>query len=144
MDNASLKWSANNGKKCKGLTPDAEGTGWVWVYPLGAYLETMPPVSKDKKKCRIKVVLKDRKGKTIGSEVSDGTFTIPKLCRVGRFPSFFFQLIDNDRYRRGDALTVFGDISDYRKMCSLHNLVGHPLEAGGFDSHQPVPESIGH
>jgi hypothetical protein len=44
----------------------------------GAYLDTIRPVSMDKKKCKVKVVLKDRKGKTIGSDVSDGTFSILK------------------------------------------------------------------
>jgi hypothetical protein len=40
----------------------------------GSHKVTLP--NKTKLKCKVKVVLKDDKARTVGSDVSDGTFTI--------------------------------------------------------------------
>jgi hypothetical protein len=40
------------------------------------YEWTVPPVKRTKTKCKVKVVLKDVSGNTVGSNVSDGYFTI--------------------------------------------------------------------
>ena len=42
----------------------------------GSYSWPVPPVAKDKTKCKVKVVLKDGTGKVVGSDTSDFTFTI--------------------------------------------------------------------
>jgi hypothetical protein len=42
----------------------------------GTYDWTLPTVKADKTKCKVKVVLKDGSGKTVGSDVSDGFFAI--------------------------------------------------------------------
>ena len=42
----------------------------------GSYSWPVPPVGKDKTKCKVKVVLKDGTGKVVGSDTSDFTFTI--------------------------------------------------------------------
>jgi hypothetical protein len=44
-----------------------------------SYVWTVPSVPKEKKKCKVKVVLKDAKEKTIGVDASDGYFTISPL-----------------------------------------------------------------
>jgi len=42
----------------------------------GNFLWTVPKVASEKKNCKVKIVLKNASGKTIGSDVSDGVFTI--------------------------------------------------------------------
>jgi hypothetical protein len=42
----------------------------------GSYAVQFPTVTKTKGKCKMKVVLKDGSGKKMGSDRSDGTFTI--------------------------------------------------------------------
>jgi sugar lactone lactonase YvrE len=44
-----------------------------------SYVWTVPLVTKEKKKCKVKVLLKDANGKTIGIDASDGYFTISPL-----------------------------------------------------------------
>jgi len=57
------------------------GTTWLPIYTLtgenpGTYDWTVPVVPKTKSKCKVKVVLKDAKGNTVGSDTSDSSFTI--------------------------------------------------------------------
>lgn len=40
----------------------------------GTYVWTVPQVSREKRKCRVKVILKDREKRTIGIDTSDGYF----------------------------------------------------------------------
>jgi len=42
----------------------------------GSFFWTVPPVTKEKSKCKVKVVLKDAKGNSVGSDMSDTFFTI--------------------------------------------------------------------
>lgn len=42
----------------------------------GSHTVKLPKVTKTKSKCKVKVVLKDAKGKKVGSDMSDGVFTI--------------------------------------------------------------------
>ena len=42
----------------------------------GSYQVTLPEVNKPKFNCKVKVVLKDASGKKVGTDVSDGVFTI--------------------------------------------------------------------
>jgi len=59
----------DNGLTWKPITSLIESTGsYSW--------QTVPVVAKDKTKCRVKVVLKDRLEKVVGSDTSDSTFTI--------------------------------------------------------------------
>jgi hypothetical protein len=41
-----------------------------------SFIWTVPPVTKAKTKCKVKIVLKDINDRTVGSDVSDGFFTI--------------------------------------------------------------------
>jgi len=63
-----LKYTKNGGKT------------WNKIQILGGnpglYDWTVPGVPKTKSKCKVKVVLKDAKGNTVGSDTSDGYFTI--------------------------------------------------------------------
>ncbi len=56
------------------------GTTWKPITTLpgnpGTYLWTVPSVTAPKTKCKVKVVLIDAAGATIGSDISDGLFTI--------------------------------------------------------------------
>ena len=56
------------------------GTTWLPIDTLtggdpGTYVWTVPGVPKTKSKCKVKVVLKDAAGKTVGTDTSDGYFT---------------------------------------------------------------------
>jgi hypothetical protein len=42
----------------------------------GSFLWNVPEVAEEKNNCKVKIVLKDASGKTLGSDVSDGVFTI--------------------------------------------------------------------
>jgi hypothetical protein len=57
------------------------GSTWVKIATLSANLGSQPwqiaePPAKTKTKCKVKVVLKDKNGNTMGSDISDGDFTI--------------------------------------------------------------------
>jgi hypothetical protein len=43
----------------------------------------VPGVTKEKKNCRVKIVLKDASGKTIGRDISDHMFTIQPIVQLG-------------------------------------------------------------
>jgi hypothetical protein len=68
VEKVVLKYTQNGGKKWKKIDRLAEDTG--------TYEWTVPGVPKAKGKCLVKVVLKDANGKTVGSDTSDGYFTI--------------------------------------------------------------------
>jgi hypothetical protein len=63
-----LKYTKNGGKRWKKIETLTENTG--------TYDWTVPDVRKTKSKCSVKVMLKDAKGNTVGSDTSDGYFTI--------------------------------------------------------------------
>jgi hypothetical protein len=58
------------------------GTTWKEIDPAvaktdtGSYDWTVPAVTTPRTKCKVKVVLKDSAGKTVGSDTSDANFTI--------------------------------------------------------------------
>jgi hypothetical protein len=57
------------------------GISWSNIYTFtgsnpGIYTWTVPTVTATKTKCKIKIVLKDDAGRTIGTDISDGFFTI--------------------------------------------------------------------
>jgi len=68
VEKVVLKYTKNGGKKWKKIDGLTEN--------LGFYEWTVPGVPKTKSKCLVKVVLKDAKGRTVGSDTSDGYFTI--------------------------------------------------------------------
>jgi hypothetical protein len=63
-----LKYTKNGGKRWKKIETLTENTG--------TYDWTVPDVPKTKIKCKVKVVLKDARGNTVGSDTSDSYFTI--------------------------------------------------------------------
>ena len=58
--------------------------GVTWKQMIGSpvsgnpesFTWTVPTVTKEKKKCKVKVVLKDNQGKSVGSDTSDTFFSI--------------------------------------------------------------------
>jgi len=68
VEKVVLKYTKNGGKKWKKIEALTENTG--------TYEWTVPDVPKTKSKCLVKVVLKDAKGNTVGSDTSDSSFTI--------------------------------------------------------------------
>jgi len=64
-----LKYTKNGGRTWKKITA-IEGDN------PGTHAWTVPDVSKTKSNCKVKVVLKDGKGNTVGSDTSDSYFTI--------------------------------------------------------------------
>ena len=69
VNQVRLFYSLDNGVTWK-LFPSQPDPG----SNLGSHKVTLP--NKTKLKCKVKVVLKDDKARTVGSDVSDGTFTI--------------------------------------------------------------------
>jgi hypothetical protein len=61
---------------------DDGGATWKFITPridnLGYYPWEVPYVPSDKNKCKVKVVLKAADGTTVGSDISDGFFTIER------------------------------------------------------------------
>ncbi len=80
-----ITWTKNVTKKpvekVKLLYTRNGGEKWVKIEPAPgpedmSYDWTVPEVSKEKTKCKVKVVLKAARGKTVGKDTSDGYFTI--------------------------------------------------------------------
>jgi hypothetical protein len=80
----NITWATNSTKKpvskvILSYTLDG-GVTWKAIPAItgnpGTYSWTVPTVSTSKTKCKVKVVLKDSAGNTIGSDVSDAFFTI--------------------------------------------------------------------
>jgi len=69
VEKVVLKYTKNGGRTWKKITA-IEGNN------PEEHLWTVPDVPKIKNKCLVKVVLKDAKGNTVGSDTSDGYFTI--------------------------------------------------------------------
>ena len=64
-----LKYSLNGGKRWNGIGKVVDSSSYHW---------TLPNVSKDKVKCRVKVIAKDEKGRKLSADTSDQFFTIQK------------------------------------------------------------------
>jgi hypothetical protein len=69
VEKVVLSYTKNGGRKWKKIETI------VGSNP-GTYAWTVPVVTKIKSKCKVKVVLKDAKGNTVGSDTSDGYFTL--------------------------------------------------------------------
>jgi hypothetical protein len=65
-----LSYTQNNGGTWKKIDTSADPSD------DGNFLWIVPDVPKEKTNCKVKIVLKDASGKTLGSDVSDGVFTI--------------------------------------------------------------------
>lgn len=79
---AEITWSAPKGTKLIKLQYTLNG-GKKWrsigrVKGSSSYSWTLPIVGKDKVKCRVKVIAKDKKGRTLSKDASDQFFTIQK------------------------------------------------------------------
>jgi len=84
-DMPTITWKTNETKrdvtKVKLLYTKNGGNTWNKIDTLdgnpGSYDGwTVPDVLKTKSKCKVKVVLKDARGNTVGKDTSDGYFTI--------------------------------------------------------------------
>jgi hypothetical protein len=64
-----LSYSLDNGATWKAFASQP-------LTNTGSHQVTLPPATLTKAKCKVKVVLKDDKGKKVGSDTSDGVFTI--------------------------------------------------------------------
>jgi len=71
VDNVKLLFSQDSGNTWNGLT--------TLTGDPGSYGWTVPYLGKNRTRCRVKVVLKDERGKTIGADTSDGDFSIKVL-----------------------------------------------------------------
>lgn len=68
VENVKLFYSTNSGATWS-LIQTLSGN-------LGTYMWRVPPLPASSTNCKVKVVLKDGAGKTVGSDISDGVFTI--------------------------------------------------------------------
>ncbi len=84
-DTVTIRWDTHDTKKAvaKVVLKYTKNGGKTWEKIAtvvdddpGACDWTVPVLSKTKSKCKVKVVLKDAKGNTIGADASDGYFTI--------------------------------------------------------------------
>ena len=69
VSSVKLYYTIDNGLTWKRIAPDPPGD-------TGSYWWSVPPLTKDKTKCKVKVVLRDEENKIVGSDVSASTFTI--------------------------------------------------------------------
>jgi hypothetical protein len=65
-----LSYTLNNGLTWKTIDTTGDSSN------DGSFLWTVPDVTQEMINCKVKIVLKDASGKTLGSDVSDGVFTI--------------------------------------------------------------------
>ena len=70
VDHVLLSYTLDNGATWKAINTSADPSD------DGSFVWTVPKVGKEKKNCKVKIVLKNASGKTLGSDVSDGVFTI--------------------------------------------------------------------
>jgi hypothetical protein len=74
-----LKYTINGGKKwnrIKTIKGDIPGN-YSWTVPdVTKAKNTVPDVTKAKNKCKVKVELKDTNGNSLGTDSSNGYFTI--------------------------------------------------------------------
>ncbi len=84
-DPVNITWTTHNTKRLvasvKLLYTLNGGQNWLQIPATilgdpGSFAWTAPAVAKEKKKVKVKVVLKDEKGKTVGKDASDAYFTI--------------------------------------------------------------------
>jgi hypothetical protein len=84
-ENSTIEWTVNATKndlaEIKLYYTKNNGTTWNFIYsPLDleqrTYEWTLPPGTTTKTKCKVKVVLKDDDGNTLGQDASDDVFTI--------------------------------------------------------------------
>jgi hypothetical protein len=86
----TITWLTNGTKNpvetVKLLYTTNGGTTWKKITTLpenpGGYTWTIPDVPKIKSKCRVKVVVKDGKGNTVGQDVSDSNLAIEPISFV--------------------------------------------------------------
>ena len=70
VDHVQLSYTRDNGATWKVINTTADPSD------DGSFLWTVPIVTREKKNCKVKIVLKSASGKTLGSDVSDGVFKI--------------------------------------------------------------------
>jgi hypothetical protein len=70
VDHIVLSYTLNDGLTWKTIDTTADSVD------DGSFVWNVPDVSNQKNNCKVKIVLKDASGKTVGSDVSDGVFTI--------------------------------------------------------------------
>jgi hypothetical protein len=63
-----LSYSLDNGTTWKAIPATISGTD--------TFFDWIPSVTKTKTKCKVKLILKDASGKKVGTDISDGVFTI--------------------------------------------------------------------
>jgi hypothetical protein len=83
----TITWTCNNSKSpvSKVLLSYSSDNGVTWT-PIptdnindGSHPWTLPGVKEDKTRSKVKIILKDAMGNTVGSDVSDAVFTIKNL-----------------------------------------------------------------
>lgn len=70
VNRVQLSYTLDNGVTWKAINTKADPSD------DGSFLWTVPDVAKEKDNCKLKIILKDASGMTLGSDVSDGVFTI--------------------------------------------------------------------
>ena len=70
VDYIVLSYTLNNGLTWKTIDTTADSVD------DGSFIWNVPDVARQKNNCRVKIVVKDAFGNTVGSDVSDGVFTI--------------------------------------------------------------------
>ena len=70
VDHIVLSYTLNNGRRWMRIDTAADSVD------DGSFIWNVPNVPNQKNNCKVKIVLKDASGNTVGSDVSDGVFTI--------------------------------------------------------------------
>ena len=111
---ATCSYTQNGGKKWKKIKTESGNPGF--------YYWQVPNVSTTKKKCKVKVELKDAKGKNVGTDSSDAHF------RIEQDPFVFAEVIDNDQ----PILAMATDDVDAIGVLGDRNFAGNPITVTGI------------
>ena len=65
-----LSYTLNNGLTWKKIDTSGDSAD------DGSFIWNVPPVANQKNSCKVKILLKDTYANTVGSDMSDGVFTI--------------------------------------------------------------------
>ena len=90
----NITWRTNETKrevaKVKLYYSTNGGAKWILMDTVsgdpGTYPWTVPPVKHERKKCKVKVILQDSRGKALGSDVSDRCFTMNLTSNLPTIP----------------------------------------------------------
>jgi hypothetical protein len=114
LQKLTLSYTQNGGKKWEKIKTELADPGY--------YYWLVPDVPTTKRKCKVKLALKDANGKKVGADTSDAYFTIEQD------PFVFADVVDNDN----PILAVATDDVDAIGVLGDRDFAGNPTKVTGI------------